>query len=159
MNRHNVGHKCTFNDGYCRNCAWNRELIIAIHTYVYTCWKIRNDVIHGKSDKSKKETERRDLQLKIIQLYDKGRANLTLKEMNYFKLPVEQRIKKGNESLRLWILIVENIFTKRGVARQETMDQWLVPSLPPDDDLAQPKVKNRTAALDNNLLEDGEEAS
>ena len=56
-------------------------------------------------------------------------------------------------------MIVENIFTKRGVAQQETMDQWLVPSLPPDDDLAQPKVKNRTAALDNNLSEDGEEAS
>ena len=44
---------------------------------------------------------------------------------------LEQRLRKGTESLALWITIVEAIFRKRGQARQETIDTWLTGTTPP----------------------------
>ena len=95
-------------------------------------------------------------------LYRRGRANLTLKEKNYFKLPVEQRIKRGTDSLQLWIKIVESIFQKRGMARQVTMDDWLESSKSVDCDLTQPKVRKKFNAqgnLSKNYSDGGEEVS
>ena len=60
----------------------------------------------------------------------------------YFKLPIEQRMKKGVESLQLWIKIVDSIFRKRGAARQEKIDKWMV-TLSTDTDLTQPKIKGK----------------
>lgn len=64
---------------------------------MYISWKSRNDIIHGKSEKSKKAGKRRQFQDQMIQLYEKGRANPTAKENVYLKMPVEQRMKKGTE--------------------------------------------------------------
>ena len=124
---------------------WSKEVIVSLHTYTYEMWKIRNGIIHGKTEKSQKAIKKAQLQQRVAQLYQKGRANLTLKEKNYFKLPVEQRQQRGVESLSLWIRIVENIFQQRGVARQETLDEWInsIDEIPKDMDLTLPKVKNR----------------
>ena len=51
-----------------------------------------------------------ELQERIAILYSKGRDNLGPSEHKYFKLPVEQRQKKGIESKTLWIIMVEAIF-------------------------------------------------
>ena len=47
------------------------------------------------------------------------------RELGYFKLPLEQRIHKGTESMTLWIHLVEATFKLRGQARQEKLDTWL----------------------------------
>ena len=122
---------------------WGKEVVIATHTYVYDCWKLQNDIIHGKTEKSQKALKKAELQNKVVQLYSKGRANLSLREKNYFKVPLEIRLKKGTESLSLWIQIVESIFRRKGAARQEKLDTWLEHANPAEPDLAQPKVKHK----------------
>ena len=128
---------------------WGKEVVIATHTYVYDCWKVRNDIIHGKTEKSQKAIKKAELQNKVVQLYSKGRANLSLREKNYFNVPLGIRLKKGTESLSLWIQIVESIFRRKGAARQEKLDVWLEHVNPPEPDLAQPKAKHKQ--LGNNL--------
>lgn len=93
--------------------------------YVYDCWKARNEIIHGKTEKSEHVLKKAELQHKVAALYKKGRANLSLHEKSYFKLPVEQRQKKGVQSLSLWLQIVECIFKHKGAAQQEETDEWL----------------------------------
>ena len=112
---------------------WMKKLIVAIHTYTYSLWKARNDVLHKDKVKSKTALKRSKLQARIASLYDRGRANLTHNELKYFKLPVEQRQKKGVENMMLWITMVETIFRKRGEARQMHIDSWLTNSTPPKD--------------------------
>ena len=138
--------------------SWGKETVTSIHTYVYESWKLRNDIIHGKSEKSRKAQERQILQERVIALYEKGRANLTNKEKNHFKLPAEIRIKKGTESLRLWTMIVEKIFERRGAARQEHIDEWLLSASNRDCDLFQPKVRKKYNLL-SQQGSGGEEAS
>ena len=93
-------------------------------------------------------------------LYGHGQANLTLKEKNYFKLPVEQRINLGTDSLRLWIKIVEGIFRTRGAARQEKINTWLESHQDIAYDLSQPKVKKKnTSSKGIKLTNGGEEVS
>ena len=94
-------------------------MVYSLHTYVYEIWKSRNKIVHGKTEKSQKQLKQANLQAKVAQLYSKGRVNLTVKENSYFKLPLEQRQKRGIDSLSLWIQIVEFIFKKKGAARQE----------------------------------------
>ena len=137
---------------------WGRETIISIHSYVYGSWKLRSDVVHGKSEKSKRAKKKQVLQDRVKSLYKRGRANLTLQEKNYFKLPVEQRIKKGTDSLQLWIKIVEGIFQKRGAARQETLDKWMA-TLREDNDLTQPKAKHKRIPQYGDDPAGGEEVS
>ena len=103
---------------------WSREMIIIIHTYVYACWKERNKIIHGNTEKSERHIKREALKAKIVTLYNKGRANLTLREKRYFKVPIDQRVKRSTESLTLWIAIVQSIFKRKGAATQQTLDTW-----------------------------------
>ena len=109
---------------------WGKVLVGAIHTYTYSCWKDRNDAVHMRETGSKIRTKKQKQQERVVDLYGRGRDNLTIKERKYFKLPVEQRIKKGVTSMELWINIVEIIFKRRGETRQEKLDSWLTNSTP-----------------------------
>ena len=68
-----------------------------------------------------------------------------------------QRQQRGIESLSLWIRIVENIFQKRGAARQETINDWInvIDEEPQDVDLILPKVKNRNSVESAVILTNG----
>ena len=72
-------------------------------------------------------------------------------------LEMVQRQQRGIESLSLWIRIVENIFQKRGAARQETINDWInvIDEEPQDVDLILPKVKNRTTVDSADILTNG----
>ena len=50
-----------------------------------------------------------------------------------FHLPVDQRKKKGIESMMLWINLVETIFRRRGQAHQVQIDDWLTGTTPVKD--------------------------
>ena len=82
---------------------WMKEIVTILHTNTYSAWKSRNDVLHNDAEKPLKVLRRRKLQERTIELYGRGRANLQPRELTYFKLPIEQRLKKGTESLSLWI--------------------------------------------------------
>ena len=110
--------------------SWTPHIIRALHTYSYSLWKERNEYLHKKNEKPKREKRKQQLQERIASLYSRGRANLTDKEKKYFKLPLEIRQKKGLENMALWIKIVEAIFRRRGQARQELIDSWLTTSTP-----------------------------
>lgn len=56
-----------------------------------------NVIVHGKSQKSKCENKRLQLQEWVRDLYGHGQVNLSPKEKVYFKLPVDQRVKKGTQ--------------------------------------------------------------
>ena len=113
--------------------TWTINVITALHTYTISVWKLRNDILHKDAVKSKKARQRIELQQRVESLYKRGRANLTTKEKTYFALPVEQRQRKGIESMMLWIKLVEAIFRNRGQATQVKIDEWLTGSTPPDD--------------------------
>ena len=86
-------------------------MITSLHTYTYSVWKWRNDILHKDAVKSIKVLRRQRLQQRTTDLYQRGRANFTPRqEENYFKLPLEQRLRKGTESLTVWIRLVEAIF-------------------------------------------------
>ena len=108
-----------------------KKLIVFIHNYSYSVWKLRNDILHNDKEKSKTAVKKIRLQERIAELYSRGWANLTHKELNYFKLPVEQRQRKGIESMSLWVTLVESIFRKRGRARQIKINTWLTGTTPP----------------------------
>ena len=57
-----------------------KEVIVILHTYAYDTWKVWNDIVHGKTEKSNKAIHRAKLQERVAKLYTKGRANLSLKE-------------------------------------------------------------------------------
>ena len=65
-----------------------------------------------------------------MSLYQRGRANLTTRELKYFQLPVEKQIKRGVVAMELWIAVVEAIFRKRGQATQVKLDTWLTERIP-----------------------------
>ena len=83
-----------------------------------------------KTKKSIKARKRLELQNQIEVLYKQGRANLKPCEKRLFQLPVEQRQKKGIESMMLWINLVEAIFCRRGQAHQVQIDVWLTGTTP-----------------------------
>ena len=109
---------------------WTKNIIVTVHSYTYSIWKERNNILHRHSEKSIQVKTKQNLQARIASLYTRGRANLTNQELQYFKLPVEQRQKKGVENMQLWITLVEAIFRKRGQARQEQIDMWLTNTTP-----------------------------
>ena len=109
---------------------WTKNIIITLHTYAYSIWKGRNDILHKDSIKDCRKKKQEKLQQRVADLYGRGRANLTQKELNYFKVPVAVRQKKGLETMALWIRHVEEIFKKRGQSRQERVDTWLAVSTP-----------------------------
>ena len=45
-------------------------------------------------------------------------------------MPVEQRQKKGIESMTLWVTMLEAIFRKKGQAWQIKIDTWLTGTTP-----------------------------
>ena len=104
---------------------WKKHAVISLHNYTYSTWKARNDILHQHATKSAKAIKKQALQARITDLYQRGRANLKPRELGYFKLPLEQRIHKGTESMTLWIHLVEATFKLRGQARQEKLDTWL----------------------------------
>ena len=61
--------------------------------------------------------------------------------------------------MSLWIQVVENIFKKRGTARQENLDTWLIETLPSADDLWRPKVKDKAVDVNGLTTDGGEEVS
>ena len=107
-----------------------KVMITSLHSYTYSVWKSRNDILHKDSEKSLKVLRRQKLQTRTADLYKRGRANLTIQELNHFKLHLEQRLRKGTESLTIWIKLIEVIFKRRGQARQEKMDTWLTQTTP-----------------------------
>ena len=80
--------------------------------------------------KSQKAIKKQLLRDRVAALYRRGRANLQKQELQLFKLPVDQRQKKGIEAMTIWITLVETIFRRRGQARQELMDTWLTETTP-----------------------------
>ena len=109
---------------------WTQKFITSLHSYTFQVWKARNDILHKDKEKSKYAQRKQNLQNRIEDLYRRGRANLSTEELTYFKLPVEQRQKKGIGNMTLWIKLVEAIFQKRGRARQVRIDMWLTNSTP-----------------------------
>ena len=51
---------------------WMPQLIISIHNYTYSVWKLRNDILHNDKVKSKKAIKRICLQERITELYRRG---------------------------------------------------------------------------------------
>ena len=113
---------------YCGD--WTNDVITAIHTYTYSTWKERNNILHKHATKSTRALTKQALQDRIVTLYKQGRVNLNNYKLRYFKLPVEQRQKKGIENIQLWITLVETNFRKRGQATQVKMDTWLTQTTP-----------------------------
>ena len=72
---------------------WMKNVIVGLHTFSYSMWKVRNDVLHKDKVKSKKAMKRSRLQTQIASLYGKGRANLTQKE----KITLDYQLNKGRE--------------------------------------------------------------
>ena len=123
---------------------WGKEVVCSLHIYLYETWKLQNEIVHRKSKKSQKHLKQIQLQERVADLYQKGRANLSLKEKSYFKLPLEQQQKRDINLLSLWIQIVECIFKNKGAARQETIDNWLTQSNHTlADHLRRPKGKHK----------------
>ena len=92
---------------------WIKNVITALHTYTYACWKTRNEVVHQKGEnKGTIYSKEQRLYERVSDLYKQGRANLNEREKSYFKLPVEQRLKKGVVAMELWVQVVEIIFRK-----------------------------------------------
>ena len=112
---------------------WQKEVIIALHSYSYGTWKIRNEHEHGTSAHSSRAQKRERLQNKIQQLYDKPRHILRKKDRVHFKLPVQQRKQKSLEAMELWILMIESIFKQRLEEGTRTLDTWLTNSTPNRD--------------------------
>ena len=73
---------------------WAKDVITTLHTYTYSIWKERNNILHQHAKKSARALTKQTLQDRIASLYKRGRANLTTYELQYFKLPAEQRQKK-----------------------------------------------------------------
>ena len=78
---------------------WTKNIIITLHTYAYSTWKSRNDILHKESIKDSRKKKREKLQQRVSDLYGRGRANLTQKELNYFKVPVAVQQKRD---LKQW---------------------------------------------------------
>ena len=127
---------------------WTSNVIKALHTYAFSMWKSRNDILHNDKVKSVKARKRGALQDRIDELYKRVRTNLKDSEKRYFHLPVEQRKMKGIEAMTLWIELVEAIFRKRGQAHQTNIDDWLTGTTPEKN--WKDKYKS-----DNNLTDTG----
>ena len=56
---------------------WIKEMITSLHTYTYSVWKWRNDILHKDAVKSIKVLRRQRLQQRTTDLYQRGRANFT----------------------------------------------------------------------------------
>ena len=79
-------------NNYCGD--WAKDVIITLQTYTYSIWKERNNILHQHAEKSIRVKTKQALQERIALLYNHGRANLTNHELQYFKLPVDQRQKR-----------------------------------------------------------------
>ena len=68
-----------------------RDIITTIHTYTYSLWKQRNEILHHDTVKTKRQNKRQILQDRIENLNKRDRANLTSNKQSYFKRPVAIR--------------------------------------------------------------------
>ena len=82
---------------------WNKKIIIAIQTYTYEVWKVRNTLLHGENKKEQRQKQIAQCQVTIEELYKQERGHLTVEQRELFQVPLSQRKKQGLEAMALWI--------------------------------------------------------
>ena len=92
------------------NDEWEVKLVQSLLEYSYSLWKKRNEHLHGKSLKENKINKQMQLLEQTCLLYERDRSALTMSERRHFSLPLQQRLKRGNQHLQTWIQLVELIF-------------------------------------------------
>ena len=104
---------------------WTIKAIGFLHEYTYSCWKARNEFIHGKTQKESRKAKRIRLCQTVKDIYSKDRGGLSNSDKKIFKLPIAQRLKSGTASLEIWIDMAYRIFNKNGKDKQTTLHSWL----------------------------------
>ena len=94
----------------CIDKRWTVNIITSVQQYTYNIWKIRNNILHGKTLQSAHEEKRKKCKERIAELYKKSRRQLSNTQKKHFKVPLKLRQKAGMESMMLWISMTEMIF-------------------------------------------------
>ena len=104
---------------------WSSSAIHHVLTYVYECWKIRNNALHDpKSD----EESTRLLHEHVRRLYlDPDRYLFSTREKRQlFNIPIERRLRFSNAILESWVDIVEmRLRLDREEYARRTLTRWL----------------------------------
>ena len=92
---------------------WGRDLVIAIQTFTYEVWKMRNEVLHGKDAKENREIKLAKCRERIRELHKLDRGCLSMEDKKFFKLPMRLWQKLGLSAMRQWIETMEYLFQKK----------------------------------------------
>ena len=106
---------------------WGRDLVIALQTYTFDMWKIRNEILHGNTKEEGMEKKKQQCKERITQLYKMSRKDLSLEDKKYFRMPLQFRLKMGYSGMRQWIELAEHIFQRRMNTNEKKKLSWYFP--------------------------------
>ena len=66
-----------------KKCHWGKESLTAVPSYIHSCWKLRNDIIHGNSEKSKSQIKQETIIHAIEHLHTLKRAKFNDREKKF----------------------------------------------------------------------------
>jgi hypothetical protein len=81
---------------------WVHKTLTLLHDYRMAHWTMRNSSLHGGFTTLSKKALRERLTREIRDLYRQDRSLLPLADKDIFKLPLQYRLKQGNQHLMLW---------------------------------------------------------
>ena len=102
---------------------WNKKLIIAIQTYTYEVWKVRNTLLHGENKKEQRQKQIAQCQAAIEELYKQERGHLTVEQRELFQVPLSHRKTQGLEAMTLWISTTKAMVCTTLKGGQKTITQ------------------------------------
>ena len=106
---------------------WARDFIIAIQQYSYDVWKGRNEILHGTNNEDSREKKQARYREKIKELYKLPRSKLTTEDKNYFKLPLQFRMRSSSSAMMQWIEMAELIHQRAMEKKDKTKIHWFFP--------------------------------
>jgi hypothetical protein len=109
---------------------WVVQLLCLLHSFRQTMWQLRNASIHGGTTALMGRVLRQRLVRDVRELYSRDRCHLSLTDRDLFKLPLQYRLKQGNQHLLLWTKQAFLIFNhykevKIESAQQMRITEWL----------------------------------
>jgi hypothetical protein len=121
---------------------WVDTLLRLLHIYRTSLWHMRNFSLHGGYTATSRKALRQQIIREVQVLYKKDRTLLPLVDRKMFNLPLQYRVRQGNQHLLLWIkraqLAYDSIVeTQISSVVQTSIVDWLnhwKPDIPSEQD-------------------------
>ena len=107
---------------------WKKRFVTILGEYSLECWRLRNEILHGKDQEESSKIQLKKMRKKARLLYGKKEEIRGTKNYRIFEMPLYKRLRFGIQSITLWVGMAEEVLKlHRENATRRTIHTWLQP--------------------------------